>query len=212
MEWDSIANFSLTSVLGDRGSNVFRFGWIGELLSGGSRTFFTDDVDFIGLVDRDQFAIGSRQEHPSYVTGVGGGGGETRVRTWMWDDVFSYFAPDLGGDHNFKFGGGFSLNRIDPRASVDSGLFIFESDLPFNPANRATFPEQFEIQTGPAGQNPKQRAIAQAAILNSRSIAACRRSWFFHSSAMRLHTSGKLRAASGSAGTVGSVELIRGFD
>jgi hypothetical protein len=152
-DWDSIANFSLTSVLGDRGSNVVRFGWIGELLGSGSRTFFTDDVSWLGQEGRDQFTLGSRQEHPSYSTGTGGEGGQTRVRTWMFDDVFSYFAPDWGGDHNFKFGGGFSLNRIDPRSATHSGIFTFESDLPYDPANPVTFPNQFEIQTGPESQD-----------------------------------------------------------
>ncbi len=150
-DYDMTNAFSLTSIIGDRISNTVRFGWIREMLGSGAKTFFTDDVDYIGFGGRNPFSIGSRNEHPGFVTGPGGEGTNTIVRSYSFDDTMSYFVPDLKGDHNFKFGGGFSLNRLVPRALASSGLFTFESDLPYDPANPATYPSQFDIDVGPSG-------------------------------------------------------------
>lgn len=156
-DWDHLANVSLNSMLTDRVSNVLRVGRIGEQLGTGAKTFFKEQRSHrgwrIGLTGRDQFAIGSSNVHPSYETGPGGQGQDTRIRTYTIDDTFSYFLPDLKGEHTFKIGGGFSVNRAVPRLLNDSGTFTFESDLPYNPANPATYPRQFEIVVGPAGED-----------------------------------------------------------
>lgn len=150
-DYDETHSFSLTSIIGDNASNTVRVGWIREELGSGNKSFFADGVNYVGFGGRDPFSIGSRNQHPGYVTGPGGEGTLTKVRSYMFDDTFSYFLPDRGGDHNLKFGGGFSLNRLVPRAFASSGIFIFQSDLPYNPANPATYPSQFEIDVGPPG-------------------------------------------------------------
>ena len=69
----------------------------------------------------------------------------------MFDDSFSYFVPSLwGGEHTFKMGGGISYNQMPPRTTVDSGTFKFRTDAPYNPANPATYPFQFDVTVGPA--------------------------------------------------------------
>jgi len=154
-DFDEIFNFSWTSIVGDYGSNVVRVGIIREELAGGNDTFFaTTGSQYIGLDGRNQFGIGSQNEHPSYSTGVGGGGGNTSVRSYSFDDTFSYFKPDWGGDHNFKFGGGVSWNRLTPRTQVSSGQFVFEQDAPYNPADRSTYPQQFNIDVWDVGTYP----------------------------------------------------------
>ena len=152
-DMDQLASLSWTSTLSDRASNVLRVGAINEQLDTGAQTYFEEDaVRTIGFAGRDPFTIGQRNEHPSYSTGKGGTGGQTTIHTFTLSDTFSYFVPDLfGGEHTFKLGGAFSLNRADPRANLDSGTFTFGSDLPYNPANPATFPNQFDIQVGPEG-------------------------------------------------------------
>jgi hypothetical protein len=145
-DFDEIFNFSWTSIVGDYGSNVVRVGIIREELGTGNDTFFGDNSQYIGLDGRNQFGIGSANEHPSYSTGIGGnGGGNTSVRSYSIDDTYSYFKPEWGGDHNFKVGGGFSWNRLDPRTEAASGAFVFENDAPYNPADRSTYPSQFNI-------------------------------------------------------------------
>jgi hypothetical protein len=148
-DWDQLFNVAYTSVLSDNASNVIRVGRIGEQLNTGQQTFFDDNVGFIGLNGRNPFELGQANEHPGYNAGKGGTGRTTRIRTYTFDDSFSYFAPNLmGSEHTFKIGGGFSLNQANPRSGYDSGTYTFESDLPYDPANPATFPSEFEIQVG----------------------------------------------------------------
>src|SRR6185295_8182536 len=149
-DWDQLISGSYTTVVGDRGSNVIRVGRIGEELATGAQAFFSDDVNFIGFAGRDPFSIGQSNTHPGYVTGKGGQMVRTRIRTYVFDDSYSYFVPSLwGGEHTFKLGGGGSLNQMPPRTTVDSGTFQFRSDLPYDPANAATAPFQFDVIVGP---------------------------------------------------------------
>ncbi len=152
-DWDQLFSGSYTSVITDRASNVLRAGRIGEQLGTGAQTFFDDNVKFIGYGGRNPFSLGQRNVHPSYVTGRGGDGLNTRIRTYTIDDSFSYFLPSLAGEHTFKMGGGLSFNQSPPRGAVSSGTYQFRGDLPFDPANAATYPFQFDITLGPEGVN-----------------------------------------------------------
>lgn len=153
-DWDHLAAGTYTTVLSDRWSNVIRVGRIGEELATGAQTYFDEHVKFIGFAGRDPLTIGQRNVHPSYVTGKGGSMVRTVIRTYVFDESMSYFAPGLfKGDHTFKFGGGASANQMPPRTTVDSGTFQFRSDAPYDPNNPATFPFQFDITLGPEGVN-----------------------------------------------------------
>ena len=151
-DWDQLFSMSYTSVLSDRATNVIRVGRIGEELGTGAQAFFDDDVKYVGFNGRAPFSIGQRNNHPSYSTGQGGSMVRTRIRTYVLDESFSYYVPSLfGGEHTMKAGGGISFNQMPPRTTVDSGTFTFRSDLPYNPANPATYPTQFDVTVGPAG-------------------------------------------------------------
>ncbi len=153
-DWDQLFSASYTAVLSDRASNVIRVGRIGEELATGAQAFFSDDIEFIGFDGRDPFSIGQSNVHPSYTTGTGGSMVRTRIRTYVFDDSFSYFIPNLwGGEHTIKAGAGFSLNQMPPRTTVDSGTFQFRGDLPYDPNNPATYPFQFDVTVGPPGVN-----------------------------------------------------------
>ena len=148
-DWDHLVSGSYTALLSDRTSNVIRIGRIGEELGSGAQTFFDSDVTQIGFAGRVPFAIGQRNDHPSYVTGKGGDGANTRIRTYVIDESFSYFVPRLlGGEHNVKAGGGLSFNQMPPRTIMSSGVFLFSTDTPYNPANPATYPVQFDVTVG----------------------------------------------------------------
>lgn len=152
-DWDHMITGTFTSVVGNRGSNVIRAGRIGEQLATGAQTYFDEDVNFIGFAGRDPLAIGQLNNHPSYLTGKGGSMVRTIIRTYVIDEAFSYFLPRMAGEHNFKAGGGISFNQMPPRTTVDSGTFIFRTDAPYDPANPATYPTQFDITLGPQGAN-----------------------------------------------------------
>lgn len=152
-DWDHLVAGTYTTVLTDRASNVVRVGRIGEQLGTGAQAFFDDDVKQIGFAGRDPFSIGQRNEHPSYFTGRGGDGTNTRIRTYVLDEAFSYFVPSLlGGEHTFKVGGGISFNQMPPRTVMSSGLFTFRSDAPYNPADPSTYPVQFDVTVGPPNE------------------------------------------------------------
>ena len=152
-DWDHMVTGTFTSVLGDRASNVIRAGRIGEELATGAQTYFDDNVKFIGFAGRDPLGIGQLNTHPSYLTGKGGSMVRTVIRTYVLDEALSYFLPRFGGEHNFKVGGGVSFNQMPPRTTVDSGTFQFRTDAPYNPADPATYPFQFDITLGPEGVN-----------------------------------------------------------
>ena len=152
-DWDHMITGTFTSVLGDRASNVIRGGRIGEELATGAQIYFDDNVKFVGFAGRDPLTIGQLNTHPSYLTGKGGNMVRTVIRTYVLDEALSYFVPQMGGEHNFKVGGGISFNQMPPRTTVDSGTFQFRTDAPYNPADAATYPFQFDITLGPAGVN-----------------------------------------------------------
>ncbi|HSL21181.1 MAG TPA: TonB-dependent receptor [Vicinamibacterales bacterium] len=154
-DWDQLFNLTFNTMLTDRASNVLRVGRISEDLRTGAQTFFDQPgrygVEYIGLAGRDPLAMGQQNVHPSYTTGAGGTAQRQQIYTYTLDDSFSYFVPNWGGEHTFKFGGGYSVNSDDPRSQANSGVFEFDSDLPYDPRNPETYPVQFDIVVGPPG-------------------------------------------------------------
>lgn len=161
-DWDHLESGSFTSIINDRISNVVRVGYIAEDLRTGSQSFFEDTsnlfgygVKAVGFAGRDPFSVGQSNVHPSYTTGKGGAGTWHRIRTYTFDDSFSYFLPAWHGEHNFKTGGGFSINGDVPQRTANSGTFTFtgsNGDLPYNPANSLTYPTQFTVTLGPQAE------------------------------------------------------------
>ena len=151
-DWDHSISGNYTSILSNRASNVIRLGRIGEELGTGAQAFFDDDVKQIGFAGRSPFSIGQRNDHPSYITGKGGDGANTVIRTYVIDESFSYFLPAWRGAHTFKAGGGLSFNQMPPRTMMNSGVFTFSSDAPYNPANPSTYPVQFDVLVGPPNE------------------------------------------------------------
>ena len=149
-DWDHLVSGTYTTVLNDRASNVIRVGRIGEQLTTGAQAFFDDNVNAIGFNGRDPFSIGQLNTHPSYITGKGGNATQTIIRTYVFDEAFSYFVPSLlGGEHTFKAGGGISFHQMPPRTTISSGTFQFRTDAPYNPADPTTYPFQFDVTVGP---------------------------------------------------------------
>ncbi len=81
---------------GTNASSSFRFTRIGEQLGSGSQTFFDENVNFVGL-QGNQLDLFQSNSHPGYRTGLGGIGTNTRVRTYLFDNTFSYFLRAKAG-------------------------------------------------------------------------------------------------------------------
>ncbi len=159
-DWDQLHGLTLTSVLNDRASNVVRFERITENLGTGQQAFFSEldgcpsvlfesCVKWTGFNGQDPFTMGQQNVHASYITGKGGSGLDSQILTLALDDSFSYFVPTQHlGEHTFKFGAGASLNSMPLRAAANTGVYTFKGDTPYDPANPATYPYQFDIQIG----------------------------------------------------------------
>ncbi len=149
-DWDHFMGGTYTSVWSSRATNEIRVGRISEELGTGAQAFFDDDVKQIGFAGRDPFSVGQQNTHPSYITGRGGEGLNTQIRTYTVDETFSYFAPNLWGlEHTVAAGGGIGFHEMPPRTTFSSGTFQFRTDAPYNPADPATFPFQFNVTVGP---------------------------------------------------------------
>jgi hypothetical protein len=149
-DWDHFMGGTYTSVWSSRATNELRVGRISEELGTGAQAFFDDDVKQIGFAGRDPFSVGQQNTHPSYITGRGGEGLNTQIRTYTVDETFSYFAPSLWGyEHTIAAGAGIGFHEMPPRTTFSSGTFQFRTDAPYNPADPATFPFQFNVTVGP---------------------------------------------------------------
>jgi hypothetical protein len=147
---DQIFSFSWTSVLGNRATNEFRASHVRENLLQGGVPNFTDDYDFVGLNGRDQFDIGSANEHPDFVAGPSATFQQDLIRTYGFENAFTYIKPSWFGDHAFKVGFGLSRNSADPQevGGNQNGTFEFLDNFPFDPANPFTYPSRFSVRLG----------------------------------------------------------------
>ncbi|HET9263897.1 MAG TPA: TonB-dependent receptor [Vicinamibacterales bacterium] len=153
---DQVASFSWTSVLGNRSTNEFRVSHVREnLLQGGLFAFDCtapecDSYNFVGLGGREQFDIGSMNEHEDFTAGPSATFQQDKIRTYGFENTFTYIRSGWRGDHTFKAGFGWSRNSADPQEIGGNliGTFEFLHNLPFDAANPFTYPSVFSIRLG----------------------------------------------------------------
>ena len=74
---------------------------------------------------------------------------------WQYANTFSWFVPDMGGDHDFKFGGTFHRSVLQEFNEGNlNGTFSFNTDRVFDSADPYTYPERLSVRVG----NPHGRA------------------------------------------------------
>jgi hypothetical protein len=63
------------------------------------------------------------------------------------DNVFAWFVPGRGGEHDLKFGLNYlySSLRVQDHTNMN-GSFFFNTDVPFDATNPRTYPERFSIR------------------------------------------------------------------
>ena len=147
---DRAFNVSWTSVIGDSATNELKVGHVREDLLQGGLQYFDDDYNFIELNGRDQFDIGSNNEHPDFAAGPNATHGSAKVRSYTIDNAFTLVKSGWGGSHTFKAGFGWSQNGANPQivGSNDNGTFEFLHNRPFNAADPFTYPSVFAIRLG----------------------------------------------------------------
>jgi Carboxypeptidase regulatory-like domain/TonB-dependent Receptor Plug Domain len=137
IDWTFVGN--LSSVIGSSKVNTFRVSAVKEDVFFGNPNFNTNGHDqkvllpqlnFLSFQDQ-QSARASRRLDVAYGA----------------DDVFAWFVPGKGGDHDMKFGVNYlySTLRTEDYGNLN-GTFIIPSDLPFDPINPRTYPERLQIR------------------------------------------------------------------
>lgn len=157
---DRMFNVGWTWVIGSRATNEARFSHVGEDRVDGNLAYmgvpeenwntsgWISDLEYLGpdRGGRDQFDIGSMNEHPDFMSGLAAAHGGADSRNYTFQNAFTY----ARGSHTFK--AGFMYNRVEvaPQriGANDNGTFVFQHNLPFNPANAFTYPSEFSIVLG----------------------------------------------------------------
>jgi hypothetical protein len=147
---DQTLNVGYTTIIGNNATNELKVGHVREDLLQGGLQYFDDDFNFIELNGRDQFDIGSDNEHPDFGAGPLALHGNAKVRSYTVEDAFTFIRSGWGGSHTFKAGAGWSQNGANPiiAGSGDNGVFEFLHNRPFEPANPFTYPSVFSIRLG----------------------------------------------------------------
>jgi hypothetical protein len=147
---DRTFNVSFTSILGNRATNEFKVGHVREDLLQGNFEYFDDDFNYIELNGRDQFDIGSDNEHEDWGAGPLALHGNAKVRSYTVANDFTFIRSDWHGSHTFKAGAGWSQNGANPMiaGNGDNGVFEFLHNRPFDPGDAFTYPSVFAIRLG----------------------------------------------------------------
>jgi hypothetical protein len=143
IDWTLVGN--LSSVIGSTRVNTFRVSAVKEDVWFGNPNFNSNGHDQKSLLPQlnylsfqdQQSSRASRRLDVAYGA----------------DDVFAWYLPGRGGDHDLKFGINYlySSLRNEDYGNMN-GTFTFNTDLPFDPANPRTYPERFSIRV-PNAQN-----------------------------------------------------------
>lgn len=143
---DKMFNAAWTWVIGSRATNELRVGDVRQAVLTGPRAFF-DGQTFVGPGGRDQFDIGSNNEHPDYSAGPRPTYGIAEEELQQIEDVFTL---TTGGSHTWKAGLTYGRPAVEPAISGTNwiGTFTFLQNQPFDPSNPSTYPSRFQMRLG----------------------------------------------------------------
>jgi hypothetical protein len=136
VDWTVVGN--LSSVIGSTKVNTFRVSAVSEDVFFGNPRFNAGEaqeslpplLDYLSFEDQ-QSARANRRLDVAY-------GG---------DNVFAWFLPGKGGDHDMKFGVNYlySTLRVQDFGS-QNGVFVMNVDVPFDRNNPRTYPERLSVR------------------------------------------------------------------
>jgi hypothetical protein len=136
VDWTVVGN--LSSVIGSTKVNTFRVSAVSEDVFFGNPRFnegepqesLPPQLNFLSFQDQ-QSSRANRRLDVAYGA----------------DNVFAWFLPGKGGDHDMKFGINYlySTLRVQDFGS-QNGVFTMNSDVAFNPANPRTYPERLNVR------------------------------------------------------------------
>ena len=131
---------SYTSVLGNSKVNTFRFSHTREGAYRGSPCW---------RLTLDQSQCPPEFEHLSFHDNQLADSGGTLDRNYILTNTFSWFVPEMKGDHDFKFGMTYHNTWLrGPSESNLNGTFEFNTDRRFDPTDPFTYPERMRLRVG----------------------------------------------------------------
>ena len=140
---DWAAGGSMNSVMGNNKVNVLRIGAVYEDLHWESSEAAFD----LGINDDPQFGKPPSLAFRDFFAGTQDTSFQRINLTYHLDNQFSWFVPDMNGDHDFKFGAQWRFMDLDYRSSgLRQGRFTFNGNLAFDPTNPSTYPERLRFQ------------------------------------------------------------------
>jgi hypothetical protein len=130
---------NLSSVIGSTKVNTFRVSAVSEDVWFGNPAFNTNG--------HDQKSLPPLLDYLSFEDGQSARASRRLDTAYGADNVFAWFLPGKGGDHDLKFGVNYlySTLRIEDFGTMN-GEFDFNTDLPFDPSNPRTYPERLTIR------------------------------------------------------------------
>ncbi len=144
---DHILSGNWTSIIGNQATNEFKVSHIREDLLSGNRAYFDDDFNHIELNGRDQFDIGSMNDHPDFVAGPAALHGSAVTRTYIVEDAFTVTKSGWLGTHTLKTGAAYSRNSAVPHilGGNDNGTFAFSTTSRSTPRVRLRIRPDFRF-------------------------------------------------------------------
>lgn len=144
-EWIAVGTY--TSVIGNSLVNTMRVTRMSETYNHGTPCWRAN----MGQELRDGQM---RNCHPSYVHNSfrdnesPWAGGRDDLN-WQFNNTTSWFVPDMGGDHDFKFGATYHrTTMVDYNEAFLGGEFRMASDNAFNIDDYTTYPDRLTIRVG----------------------------------------------------------------
>jgi len=136
-DWTFVGN--LSSVIGSTKVNTFRVSAVTEDVFFGNPNFNTNGHNQKILLPRLNYLNFQDQQSDRATRRLDVAYGA--------DNVFAWFLPGKGGDHDLKFGVNYlySTLRIETHSNLN-GTFNLNTDLPFDRNNARTYPERFSIR------------------------------------------------------------------
>ncbi|HEY0875746.1 MAG TPA: TonB-dependent receptor [Vicinamibacterales bacterium] len=130
---------TLSSVLGSSPVNTFRVAWTREDVAFANPCYNNNG--------QNQAACPPTLDFQTFTHGTSDVAQGRLNDAFQVEDTFAWFIPGHRGDHDVKFGVQYQYSdQTFTNQGISNGLFSFATDLPFDPANPATYPERFSVR------------------------------------------------------------------
>ena len=137
VDWSFVGN--LSSVIGSTKVNTFRVSAVSEDVWFGNPNFNTNGHDQKSLLPLLDYLNFEDQQSPRASRRLDVAYGA--------DNVFAWFLPGKGGEHDMKFGVNYLYSTLrNENFGNMNGTWTFNVDRPYDPADPFTYPERFSIR------------------------------------------------------------------